>query len=230
MADADAAAGAAQVAAAASVSHAAANAISAEAATTLLQAATEKHAHAADSAATSTTASTDGTSSAAAQLNAGSASAVIGASDVAPTATLQVHANVESAGFAQGLSEKVSWMVGNGINSAKLQVNPPQLGPIELSISVNGDHAQVSMVTHSAVARDALESSSPALKDLLGSQGFGQVSVDISQRSFQERSAYTPPSYDRASSSSAKSSTTSAVTSNTAASPRISTSVLDAYA
>jgi flagellar hook-length control protein FliK len=163
-------------------------------------------------------------------MNAGTASATTAASDVTPTATLQVHANVESAGFAQGLSEKVSWMVGNGINSAKLQVNPPQLGPIELSISVTGDHAQVSMVTHSAVTRDALESSSPALKELLGSQGFGQVSVDISQRSFQERSAYTPPAYERSSSSGGSASATAAVASTATTSRRISTGVLDAYA
>jgi hypothetical protein len=41
------------------------------------------------------------------------------------------------------------------------------------------------------VTRDALESSSPKLREMLGSQGFSQVSVDISQRSFQDRS---PPS------------------------------------
>ena len=45
------------------------------------------------------------------------------------------------------------------------------------------------MTSHSAVTRDALESSSPKLREMLGAQGFGQVSVDISQRSFQERSA-----------------------------------------
>jgi flagellar hook-length control protein FliK len=208
--------------------HAAASAISAEAATVLAQASTEKHVRAADGLAVASSTSTDGAAEAA-QMNASSPSATTAAPDVTPTATLQVHANVESAGFAQGLSEKVSWMVGNGVNSAKLQVNPPQLGPIELSISVTGDHAQVSMVTHSAVTRDALESSSSALKDLLGSQGFGQVSVDISQRSFQERSAYTPPAYERSSSSSASASATAAVAAATT-STRVSTGVLDAYA
>jgi hypothetical protein len=44
------------------------------------------------------------------------------------------------------------------------------------------------------LTRDALESSSPKLREMLGAQGFGQVSVDISQRSFQERT--TPQPYE----------------------------------
>jgi hypothetical protein len=37
-----------------------------------------------------------------------------------------------------------------------------------------------------------LEASSPKLREMLGSQGFAQVSVDISQRSFQDRPAPAP--------------------------------------
>ena len=117
-------------------------------------------------------------------------SAAVAAPAAAPT--LQMHATVESSDFPQNLSERVSWMMTNGVNSAKLQVNPAQLGPIELNILVQGNHAQVSMAAHSAVTRDALQSSSPQLKEMLGAQGFGQVSVDISQRSFQDRAAPAP--------------------------------------
>lgn len=116
----------------------------------------------------------------------------VGETAALPAPVLKIHAAVESAEFAQDLSDRVSWMMSNGVNSARLQVNPPQLGPIELSIQVQGDHAQVTMTTHSAVTRDALESGSPQLRDMLGAQGFGQVSVDISQRSFQDRAAYAP--------------------------------------
>jgi flagellar hook-length control protein FliK len=115
--------------------------------------------------------------------------------DAAPTPTLKVTAGVETSDFGQGLADRVSWMVGNNLNGAKLQVNPSQLGPIEVRIAVQGGHAQVWLASHSAVTRDALESSSQKLRDMLGAQGFGQVSVDISQRSFQERSPQAQP-YD----------------------------------
>ena len=108
--------------------------------------------------------------------------------DATPTPTLKVAAGVDTPEFGHALADRVSWMVGNNLNGAKLQVNPSQLGPIEVRIAVQGAHAQVWLTSHSAVTRDALESSSQKLREMLGAQGFGQVSVDISQRSFQERS------------------------------------------
>ncbi|HTB89943.1 MAG TPA: flagellar hook-length control protein FliK [Steroidobacteraceae bacterium] len=111
--------------------------------------------------------------------------------DSAPTPTFKVAAGVDTAQFGQGVADRVSVMMDGNLTSAKLQVNPPALGPIEVRIALQGGHAQVSFSSHSAVTRDALESSSEKLREMLGSQGFSSVSVDISHRSFQERS---PPS------------------------------------
>ncbi len=108
--------------------------------------------------------------------------------DGTPTPTFKVAAGVDTAQFGQGVADRVSLMMDGNLTSAKLQVNPPALGPIEVRIALQGGHAQVWLSSHSAVTRDALESSSPKLREMLGSQGFSQVSVDISQRSFQERS------------------------------------------
>ncbi len=185
----------------------------------------DKHAHE-NGADLGGNANGDGNSDAAAaaqQLGSNTASAP---SDAGATPTLKVNAALDGANFPQGLAERVSWVVDNNLNGAKLQVNPPQLGPIELQITVQGDHAQVWMSTHSAVTRDALESSVPKLREMLGAQGFGDVRVDISQRSFQERSAYAPPyewlpPSDRAEPRAAAASSTAA---------RISLGAVDAYA
>jgi flagellar hook-length control protein FliK len=161
---------------------------------------------------------------AAAQLNAGTAAVP----DAAPAPTLKVAAGMDTAEFGQGLADRVTWMVDNNLNGAKLQVNPPQLGPVEVRIAVQGNHAQVWLTSHSAVTRDALESSSPKLREMLGAQGFGQVSVDISQRSFQERSTHPQP-YEWT--PSASGSTAIAAAPSTAGSlPRASSGAVDAYA
>jgi flagellar hook-length control protein FliK len=151
-----------------------------------------------------------------------------GAADAVAVPTLKVTAGVDTAEFGQGVADRVSYMVDNNLSGAKLQVNPPQLGPIEVRITLQGDHAQVWLTSHSAVTRDALESSTPKLREMLGSQGFGQVSVDISQRSFQERPSQAQtydwtPGADRSA---------SAAQASTAATPlsRISSSAVDAYA
>ena len=112
-----------------------------------------------------------------------------------PTAdspVFKLHQGLESPEFSQALADRISWLVDKDVGGAKLQINPPQLGPIEVRVEVQGDKAQVWLSAHSVVTRDVLEASSSKLRDMLGSQGFAQVSVDISQRSFQERPAPTP--------------------------------------
>jgi flagellar hook-length control protein FliK len=148
--------------------------------------------------------------------------------DAAPAPTLKVAAAVDTPEFGQGIADRVSWMVGNNLNGAKLQVNPSQLGPIEVRIAVQGGHAQVWLTSHSAVTRDALESSSQKLREMLGAQGFGQVSVDISQRSFQERSPQAQH-YDWTPSADSVASPAS-LSSSAARSAQLSSSAVDAYA
>jgi flagellar hook-length control protein FliK len=208
----------------------AAAAVSAKAAAAAPAAATLANARAADKHASGGTGDSllsgtpgDGMAGAA-QLSVGST----GVTDATPTPTLKVTAGVDTPEFGQGLADRVSWMVDNNLNGAKLQVNPPQLGPIEVQIAVQGNHAHVWLTSHSAVTRDALESSSPKLREMLGAQGFGQVSVDISQRSFQERSAYSQP-YEWTPSASGSPST-AAVQSTAGSLPRVSSGAVDAYA
>jgi flagellar hook-length control protein FliK len=161
------------------------------------------------------------------QLAPGPASA---SGDSTPAATLRVSAPVDSPEFPQGVADRVSFAVDNNWTSTKLQVNPPQLGPIDLQIAVQGDHAQVMMSTHSAVTREALESSLPRLKEMLNSQGFTQVSVDISQRSFQDRSAFSQPyTWAKSGPGTSSAAAVAPVTAPSAAAPR-SVGALDAYA
>jgi flagellar hook-length control protein FliK len=151
-----------------------------------------------NSRAAATDSSTSGTAATSNDGSAGAAqllSAVNSTAAPTPLPNLKVAAGVDSAEFGQGVADRVSFMLGSNLTSAKLQVNPPSLGPIEVRIALQAGHAQVWLTSHSAVTRDALESSSPKLREMLGAQGFGQVSVDISQRSFQERTPQ-PQTYD----------------------------------
>jgi flagellar hook-length control protein FliK len=218
-------AGLAPAAASAAVTaqHAAA-AASADVQTALLNGAagTDKHSRDADGSGT-----TDAGTSAAAGASGVQSSSPTTSTDPPATATLKVPAAVDSPEFAQGLSDRVSYMIENNLGSAKLQLNPPQLGPIEVRIAVQGDHAMVSMTSHSAVTRDALESSSPKLREMLGSQGFAQVSVDISQRSFQDRTPQSQPyEWTPATNRSQETASVSAV----APAAALSSGIVDAYA
>ena len=148
--------------------------------------------------------------------------------DAAPAPTLKVPAGVDTPEFGHGITDQVTWMVDNNLNAAKLQVNPPQLGPIEVRIALQGGHAQVWLASHSAVTRDALESSSDKLREMLGAQGFGQVSVDISHGSLHERPAHSQP-YEWVPPAD-RSPSTAGVQSTANSAPRASSGALDAYA
>jgi flagellar hook-length control protein FliK len=141
--------------------------------------------------------------------------------------TFRVNAPVDSPDFSQNVANHVSTMFDSNVNSAKLQVNPAALGPIEVRISIQGDHAQVWMASHSAMTRDALQEAAPKLREMLNSQGFAQVSVDISQRSFQER-APTAHAYEWNSESSGASS--AAPRGAASVTSRVPSGMLDAYA
>jgi flagellar hook-length control protein FliK len=143
----------------------------------------------------------------------------------APVPTFKIAAGVDTGDFGQGVADRVSLMMDGNLSTAKLQVNPPALGPIEVRIALQAGHAQVWLSSHSAVTRDALESSAPKLREMLGSQGFAQVSVDISQRSFQERS---PPSHAYAASPAIGDSP--AILPASTAVSRAASGLLDAYA
>ena len=147
--------------------------------------------------------------------------------DTGAVPTFKVNAAVDSPEFGQNVSSHVSTMLDGNVNSAKLQVNPPALGPIEVRISIQGDHAQVWMASHSAMTRDALQDAAPQLREMLNSQGFAQVSVDISQRSFQER---TPMAHAYEWNGESNAASTAASGSSASVTSRASSGTLDAYA
>jgi flagellar hook-length control protein FliK len=105
-------------------------------------------------------------------------------------AVLNLNVAPGSHEIPQALASQVSWMIDRDMNGAKMQVNPPHLGPIEVQVSLNGDRAQVWFGTHSDAAREALQSSFPQLREMLGAQGFSNVSVDVSQHSFQQSASF----------------------------------------
>ncbi len=101
--------------------------------------------------------------------------------------TLKLDVPMRSPEWAHALGEKITWLVDQNLSTAQIKLNPPQLGPIEVRIAISGDSAQVSVSAHNGITRDALEAAAPRLREALTSHGFGGVSVDISQHSFNER-------------------------------------------
>lgn len=68
---------------------------------------------------------------------------------------------------------------GNATQSAELRLDPPELGPIRISININDNVAQAIFVSPHSSVRQSIENALPQLQDLLAQSGIslGQTSV-----------------------------------------------------
>jgi len=110
--------------------------------------------------------------------------------NTAPRATMAVNIQppVDSAAWSQVVAQRITWLAGNGIRAAELQLNPQELGPVDVKIRVNNEQTSIHFTSQHASVRDALELSVQRLRDMLESNGLGLVDVNVSDQSgSQER-------------------------------------------
>lgn len=118
------------------------------------------------------------------QVNAAEAKATAG---VATRTELVVPNRVGSEGWSEAMAGRISLLVNQRISSARIHINPPELGPIEVRVNLNNDQASVQFTSQSAQVRDALEQSIPRLRDMLESAGFSLADSDVNDQGGGER-------------------------------------------
>lgn len=98
-----------------------------------------------------------------------------------PTDTaMRVQVSFGHARWAEAVTERAAWLMGQQIHSAELQLDPPELGPLQVRISVHQDQAVVSFVSNNPQVRDALDQSMMRLRELLQEHGMQLVDAGVS--------------------------------------------------
>lgn len=97
----------------------------------------------------------------------------------AATVTTAVPVPVSDARWNDAFSDRVVWVTSQQVQSAQIHIEPPQLGPIEVHVSVTNDQANLLFNAPHAVARDAIQAALPRLQEMLSEGGLtlGNVSV-----------------------------------------------------
>lgn len=90
-----------------------------------------------------------------------------------------VSTSLRDASWPQQFGEKIVWLARNDQQTAQININPPQLGPIQITISLSGDQASLAFASPHSEVRQAIESALPQLKELLSSSGInlGQTNI-----------------------------------------------------
>jgi flagellar hook-length control protein FliK len=73
-------------------------------------------------------------------------------------------------------------MVDSQVSRAELRLHPAHLGPIDVSVTVHNDEVNVSFNATHPATREALESSLPRLRELLGDAGLSLGNASVSQQ------------------------------------------------
>ncbi len=84
------------------------------------------------------------------------------------------------------IANKVTWMVTRNEQRADLVLNPPSLGRIEVSVSVNGDNATAVFTSINPAVREALEGAMPRLREALLEAGINLGQTQVGSESPQQ--------------------------------------------
>ena len=81
--------------------------------------------------------------------------------------------------WADAFSQRVVMMSRDGNSQASLHLNPPNLGPIQVVLSMVGNQAQASFVSQNANVRDAIAAAMPSLKNRFADSGLSLAQTNV---------------------------------------------------
>jgi flagellar hook-length control protein FliK len=99
------------------------------------------------------------------------ATALQNAQTVASAPTDRLSARVGTSAWDDQVGQKVIWMVGGDDQSATLELNPPDLGPVQVVLNVSNDLASVTFSSQQLEVRQALENALPRLREMMSESG-----------------------------------------------------------
>jgi flagellar hook-length control protein FliK len=83
------------------------------------------------------------------------------------------------SGWGENLGRQLSLLLAKNMDSAQIQLDPPELGPLVVKIQINQDQVSLQFTSGHAVVREALEQSSQRLQQMFNDEGLELVDVGV---------------------------------------------------
>ncbi len=93
---------------------------------------------------------------------------------------MSVPQQVGTKGWDSAIADRLMWMVQGDQQFARLKLNPPNLGPLEVRLTVSQDQSSVAFLSQHAAVREALEAALPRLREMFDQQSLQLVRADVS--------------------------------------------------
>ena len=98
--------------------------------------------------------------------------------------------------LVQALKEKVELQLNQEVQQARIKLDPPEMGRLELSIRLEGDKLHIHINASNGAVRDALNAQADRLRNDLLAQHTGGVEVSVGQEGQSQQSS--SPQFDNA--------------------------------
>lgn len=92
---------------------------------------------------------------------------------------------MQQGGWSEAVVDRVMLMSSQNLKSAEIQLEPPELGRLDVRISVNQEQSQVAFASPHAGVREALDAQMNRLREMFAQQGLGTLDVSVSDQSQQ---------------------------------------------
>jgi flagellar hook-length control protein FliK len=96
-----------------------------------------------------------------------------------PVDGMRIDSTVGSSTWNTALGQQVLTMVADGTQHAEIHLNPEDMGPIRITLSIDNSQADVSFMVREGATRDAIQSALPRLGAMMAEAGIslGQANV-----------------------------------------------------
>lgn len=102
------------------------------------------------------------------------------AATTAATPVVHVAAPFQSSRWQEALGQQVLWIAHQDQQVASLTMNPPDLGPVRVTIELRNGEARASFVSLQPEVRQAIEEAVPRLKDMFADAGLQLQHANVS--------------------------------------------------
>jgi len=88
---------------------------------------------------------------------------------------------LEGGQWQEQFVQRMSLAVADGLKEARIIIDPPELGPLDLKVGMSGGETQVQFTAYHAHTRDLIEEAMPRLKEMFEQAGLKLGDADVRQ-------------------------------------------------